>query len=134
MYSEMTANFQIRVFGHGHNTRRHSVERIPPPRHNSALQYSHPYPFCVIIIIITKQLTAITESWVSDAGFLASDVETREVDRREDADVELHPHVHARRRLSTALQLHAEHCNINTRLDCASLNDSGCHNDQGRFI
>jgi len=50
-----------------------------------------------------------TESGISETGFLTSDVEAGEVDGREDADIQLHPHVDVRTRRSTALHPHAEH-------------------------
>jgi len=51
-----------------------------------------------------------TEGGISEAGFLASDVEPREVDRRKDADVQLEFHVDVRTRPTAARHLHAEHC------------------------
>ena len=53
-----------------------------------------------------------TESGISQARFPASDVETGEVDRREDADIKLHSHVYVRARLPTAPKFHAEHCKV----------------------
>jgi len=60
---------------------------------------------------MSRSVQFCTDDGISEAGLLASDVEAGEVDRRKDADVQLHPHVNVRARLPTALQPHAEHCN-----------------------
>jgi len=58
-----------------------------------------------------EKKTKYTESRISQASFPASDVETCEVDRWKNANIQLHPNVDVRTRLSTAFQLHAKHYN-----------------------